>query len=142
MLVIRGNYHPMYPFRPLGKDGDGHTLGRFQQPARSRSIPAIARHKCRAGRWFRFTNEATKIVRQGWCLDVIVDRDVGDGYRDRSHHAALALGRQGWQQLVANSGYADATMDYTTSNLTDIVFRGDAVAGAQTLWVRAYDGTD
>lgn len=33
-------------------------------------------------------------------------------------------------------------MDYTTSNLTDIVFRGDAVAGAQTLWVRAYDGTD
>ena len=52
-----------------------------------------------------------------------------------------------WDNIGGNSwwadgGYVDATTGYTTSNLSDIWFRGDAVAGAQTLWVRANDGTD
>ena len=49
---------------------------------------------------------------------------------------------QGGNSWWADGGYVDASTGYTTSNLSDIWFRGDAVAGSQTLWVRANDGTE
>jgi serralysin len=39
-------------------------------------------------------------------------------------------------------GFVDASTGYEVSTLNSIWFRGDSTASTQTLWVRAFDGTD
>ena len=42
----------------------------------------------------------------------------------------------------ADGAYVDASSGYVTSGVTDVWFRADPAASTQTLWARAYDGTD
>ena len=70
--------------------------------------------------------------------DVITLLDA-DG--DTITHLALSDGT-GIDNWWADGGVVDASGSYVTSNPDGVWFRGDPTASDQTLWVRAYDGTD
>ncbi|MEM7058775.1 MAG: CAP domain-containing protein [Pseudomonadota bacterium] len=49
---------------------------------------------------------------------------------------------EGGNNWWADGGVVDASSGYWTSDVDNVQFRGDAVAGSQNLWIRGWDGTE
>ena len=49
---------------------------------------------------------------------------------------------EGGDNWWADGGIVDASEGYVTSDLSGVWFKRDGAPSTQTLWVRAYDGTD
>ncbi len=84
--------------------------------------------------------DQTKAVNE-WTLLTLANLNFNDVDGDALVQLEVwdSVGGNNWW---ADGAYVDASGGYVTGNVTDVWFRADPAASTQTLWARAYDGTD